>query len=179
MYYDHDRLEDHEHKKYQEETITIIKGQFGCFSYYTHDKQHVQQLYGWCSIGPRHNPSCWQTHEKIAKRPHRVIKKQHVRISGEMVCCCESSSCQVLSADLWHPKVKQKMLWVELFYCILEACREKSTGRVLPLEKEWERERLSCSLFAGDDENTEQVIWKWITAFTVDTLRLIFLLWDL
>ncbi len=30
---------------------------------------------------------------------------------------------------------------------------------VLPLEKEWEweRERLSCSLFAGDDENTEQV----------------------
>lgn len=31
--------------------------------------------------------------------------------------------------------------------------------QILPLEKEWERERLSCTLFAGDDENKQQVIW--------------------
>jgi len=35
--------------------------------------------------------------------------------------------------------------------------RSTNSG-VLPLENEWERERLSCSLFAGDDENKEQVI---------------------
>ncbi len=51
--------------------------------------------------------------------------------------------------------------------------------RVLPLEKEWERERLSCSLFAGTDENKEQIIWdgwyEWTRTFKVDTLRLTFL----
>lgn len=41
---------------------------------------------------------------------------------------------------------------VELIYCIREACRENPPAHILPLEKEWERERLSCSLFAGDDE---------------------------
>lgn len=36
-----------------------------------------------------------------------------------------------------------------------------TTSDVLPFENEWEWEsdRLSCSLFAEDDENTEQVIW--------------------
>lgn len=34
-----------------------------------------------------------------------------------------------------------------------------TTSHVLPFEKEWETDRLSCSLFAEDDENTEQVIW--------------------
>lgn len=63
------------------------------------------------------------------------------------------------------------------------ACRERSTNSyILPLENEWEweRERESCSLLAGDDENTEQVTWhewyKLLTSFMADSLRLVFLL---
>lgn len=70
MYFDHDRINDHECKKHQAETIRIIKGQFSCFSYYTHTINNMHSgsiglchstrgCYQSCILVIIMNPSCW------------------------------------------------------------------------------------------------------------------------
>lgn len=80
-------------------------------------------------------------------------------VSFKTECVAENQD-QALQVDPGRPKVgKKKVSKVELVKVCRRGMQRRSTSVcVLPLEKEWERERLSCSLFAGDDEKTQWVI---------------------
>lgn len=151
---------------YQEETGNVQKlySSWAAFSMRLYDSA------GGCSqgcvlvIAVIH--SCLQTHEEADCKGHTSVSLTSHRSGfrvrlGFVRPSAAANQDQALRVDPVRPKVGgggelKKVLRFELIQVCRRGMQRKSTSVcVLPLENEWERERLSCSLFAGDDESTQ------------------------